>query len=851
MRKIFTLVAAILLAVTVWAQSGCPQKMSYQAVVRNAANELVTNTTGITVEIMISDGTISYSETHTVSSNQNGLISFMIGQDGTDIQGTMDNLDWANANMTTTVTVPDELPVVTTTEVVAVPYALYACEINPDGVNITKIKTDIYNHIQDTLSNYYTKAETDNKYETKAALCDDVIACVDGKLADGSSTTNNAIDTIVKNIIASAEKDSLITTRELTDSLSNYKIQDCEDVITCVDNAIADGSSTTNNAIDTIVKNNVLTELQDGTSDINHTVDTIVNNQIMKAAADSLISTRELTDSLSNYTETSKLCEYITTNCTDIALDSEISNKTVTIKAADGTTTVGSFTLNQNTDVTITLPTSATQEQADWNQTDNTKSDYIKNKPTTISGYGITDAYINTTTRVITLGDKTITVPEIPANNTTADNLCDQIAAANCPSIAYVANNNTFSKKNTFNDTVKITGTAMVPTILTSEGTLIKTTGNVDSCLLAINYCDMKNYVKSAIENIEISGGGDSPMDCAAVKSCVKDALADNNSTINHAVDTIVENHLADYTIKNCNDVITCVNNAIADGTSTTNLAIDTIVKNVANNLIKKAAADSLISARELKDSLSNYTETNKLCDYITTNCSEIAHKTDIPTVNNSQITIKDASNTTVGSFTLNQSGATTIILPASATVNDATLTITDGTNTYKKEFTANDADDQTVTLSRAAFTGSYTDLSNAPTLDIDGQKIIIGNENIIVPAAANNATITIQNNGTTVGAFSVDASSNATINIIDEQTSKRYTATNNQTSFALTVPSGQTVNTTGRLVQFYINGVYVGDNKDGVVTVSGSTVSYVPAQNDGYALVAGDRVQIVYWTKK
>ncbi|MCQ2276025.1 MAG: hypothetical protein MJZ87_03660, partial [Bacteroidales bacterium] len=705
------------------------------------------------------------------------------------------------------------------------------------------------------------------------------------------------------NQIVKAAADSLISTRELTDSLSNYTETSklCEYITTnCTDIALDSEIPTVNNSTITIkqgdsnlgsftlnqegettitiptadaqaqsdwaqtddtkadyIKNKpniekiVRDSLVNGNSAINSVVDTIVNNQIVKAAADSLISTRELTDSLSNYTETSKLCEYITTNCTDIALDSEISNKTVTIKAADGTTTVGSFTLNQNTDVTITLPTSATQEQADWNQTDNTKSDYIKNKPTTISGYGITDAYINTTTRVITLGDKTITVPEIPANNTTADNLCDQIAAANCPSIAYVANNNTFSKKNTFNDTVKITGTAMVPTILTSEGTLIKTTGNVDSCLLAINYCDMKNYVKSAIENIEISGGGDSPMDCAAVKSCVKDALADNNSTINHAVDTIVENHLADYTIKNCNDVITCVNNAIADGTSTTNLAIDTIVKNVANNLIKKAAADSLISARELKDSLSNYTETNKLCDYITTNCSEIAHKTDIPTVNNSQITIKDASNTTVGSFTLNQSGATTIILPASATVNDAILTITDGTNTYKKEFTANDADDQTVTLSKAAFTGSYTDLSNAPTLDIDGQKIIIGNENIIVPAAANNATITIQNNGTTVGAFSVDASSNATINIIDEQTSKRYTATNNQTSFALTVPSGQTVNTTGRLVQFYINGVYVGDNKDGVVTVSGSTVTYVPAQNDGYALVAGDRVQIVYWTKK
>ncbi|MCQ2275321.1 MAG: hypothetical protein MJZ87_00005, partial [Bacteroidales bacterium] len=510
MRKIFTLVAAILLAVTVWAQSGCPQKMSYQAVVRNAANELVTNTTGITVEIMISDGTISYSETHTVSSNQNGLISFMIGQDGTDIQGTMDNLDWANANMTTTVTVPDELPVVTTTEVVAVPYALYACEINPDGVNITKIKTDIYNHIQDTLSNYYTKAETDNKYETKAALCDDVIACVDGKLADGSSTTNNAIDTIVKNIIASAEKDSLITTRELTDSLSNYKIQDCEDVITCVDNAIADGSSTTNNAIDTIVKNNVLTELQDGTSDINHTVDTIVNNQIVKAAADSLISTRELTDSLSNYTETSKLCEYITTNCTDIALDSEIptvNNSTITIKQGDSN--LGSFTLNQEGETTITIPTADAQAQSDWAQTDDTKADYIKNKPNIEKI--VRDSLVN--------------------GNSAINSVVDTIVN---------------------NQIVKAAADSLIST----------------------------RELTDSLSNYKIQ-------DCEDVITCVDNAIADGSSTTNNAIDTIVKNN-----------VLT----ELQDGTSDINHTVDTIV----NNQIMKAAADSLISTRELTDSLSN-----------------------------------------------------------------------------------------------------------------------------------------------------------------------------------------------------------------------------------------------------
>lgn len=42
-----------------------------------------------------------------------------------------------------------------------------------------------------------------------------------------------------------------------------------------------------------------------------------------------------------------------------------------------------------------------------WSQADSTKKDYIKNKPTTLSGYGITDAKIESET--ITLGSNTIT----------------------------------------------------------------------------------------------------------------------------------------------------------------------------------------------------------------------------------------------------------------------------------------------------------------------------------------------------------------------------------------------------------------------------------------------------------
>ena len=42
MRKLFTILVAVLLTATVWAQS--PEKMSYQAVIRDASDNLITDT---------------------------------------------------------------------------------------------------------------------------------------------------------------------------------------------------------------------------------------------------------------------------------------------------------------------------------------------------------------------------------------------------------------------------------------------------------------------------------------------------------------------------------------------------------------------------------------------------------------------------------------------------------------------------------------------------------------------------------------------------------------------------------------------------------------------------------------
>lgn len=80
MKRIFIISAAVLLTATVWAQ--VPEKMSYQAVIRDAKNQLVINT-DIRMRISILQGGVTptavYVELHSPTTNANGLVTLEIG----------------------------------------------------------------------------------------------------------------------------------------------------------------------------------------------------------------------------------------------------------------------------------------------------------------------------------------------------------------------------------------------------------------------------------------------------------------------------------------------------------------------------------------------------------------------------------------------------------------------------------------------------------------------------------------------------------------------------------------------------------------------------------------------------
>lgn len=130
MKKIITICAAIIMTASLWAQS--PEKMSYQAVVRDGSNNLVTSSAvGMQISILQGSpsGTAMYVETQTPTTNANGLVSIEIGA-GTVVSGDFTTINWANGPyFIKTETDPAggiSYTITGISQLLSVPYALHA-----------------------------------------------------------------------------------------------------------------------------------------------------------------------------------------------------------------------------------------------------------------------------------------------------------------------------------------------------------------------------------------------------------------------------------------------------------------------------------------------------------------------------------------------------------------------------------------------------------------------------------------------------------------------------------------------------------------------------------------------------
>ena len=130
-----TLLALTFLLVSNFVIAQAPNKMSYQAVIRDNSNALVTNQIiGMQISILqgSANGTAVYAETQTPTTNTNGLASIEIGG-GTVVSGNFSTIDWANGPyFIKTETDPaggTNYTITGTSQLLSVPFALYAEKI--------------------------------------------------------------------------------------------------------------------------------------------------------------------------------------------------------------------------------------------------------------------------------------------------------------------------------------------------------------------------------------------------------------------------------------------------------------------------------------------------------------------------------------------------------------------------------------------------------------------------------------------------------------------------------------------------------------------------------------------------
>ena len=148
-RLLLILLTAHFSLLTLFSQA--PEKLTYQGVARNASGETL-NTTSIEIMFGIhagtADGLLVWAETHATTTNEFGLFSLMIGDDGaTAGSGTLSGfseIDWASTQyfLNVQLKVDASFEDMGTTEMLSVPYAMFAKYAASSGESTTSYWID-------------------------------------------------------------------------------------------------------------------------------------------------------------------------------------------------------------------------------------------------------------------------------------------------------------------------------------------------------------------------------------------------------------------------------------------------------------------------------------------------------------------------------------------------------------------------------------------------------------------------------------------------------------------------------------------------------------------------------------
>ena len=185
MKKLFVFV--VVSAITIGAIAQPPKRISYQILVRDTENRLVSDhAVGIRISILqgSSTGTPVYVETHKKTTNLNGLITLEIGG-GTLVSGNFATISWSSdIYFIKTETDPKggtSYSISGTSQILSVPYALYAASAPPttnaNAISSGTLDPLYYSAYHDltvegrldnaTGSDILTRTQADSRYNQK------------------------------------------------------------------------------------------------------------------------------------------------------------------------------------------------------------------------------------------------------------------------------------------------------------------------------------------------------------------------------------------------------------------------------------------------------------------------------------------------------------------------------------------------------------------------------------------------------------------------------------------------------------------------------------------------------------
>lgn len=151
MKHLYTLIFII---ISLLVQAQAPQEFKYQAILRDAEGNIKSNEEiNVVVDILegSADGSIIFSEMHSITTQANGLINLNIGS-----VSSLENIEWSTNNYFIQITIEDEILGVS--QLLSVPYAIHAN--TADNFEGTITEDQISN-----LGNYLT-TETDPNFSS-------------------------------------------------------------------------------------------------------------------------------------------------------------------------------------------------------------------------------------------------------------------------------------------------------------------------------------------------------------------------------------------------------------------------------------------------------------------------------------------------------------------------------------------------------------------------------------------------------------------------------------------------------------------------------------------------------------